>query len=117
MTRPTLPNETLIEIFSHLSSSKPALYNVSLSSQTFLQLAKPFLYNHVIIGDNEDHRKLMRVRKEDAKLVKKLTINGCLVGFEGSYLQLGTQCVRDLFMGNLLDISGSFFSLFERQGH
>jgi len=118
MTRPTLPNETLIEIFSHLPSSKGTLYNLSLASSTLSELAKPFLYQHITITSERQRQRLKNVKDEDAKLVRKLTIIGHQVDMQTGHLQRGTECIRDLFTGKLLDISGSFvFSLFERQVH
>jgi len=117
MTRPTLPNETLIEIFSHLSSSKGTLYHLSLASRTFSEIAKPFLYQHITITSKDQHERLKNVKEEDAKLVRKLTITGHQVDMQNEHLQRRTECIRDLFTGKLLDISGSFFSLFERQVH
>ncbi|GAA5974936.1 hypothetical protein JCM5350_004511 [Sporobolomyces pararoseus] len=105
-----VPPEVLEDIFSQLSSSKSALYNLSLSCKTFYHICKPFLYSHVTITTGEQRRKLKEVRKEDAQLVKKLVIKGenssrKEVQMDGKDNLIGSGIIEDLFVGNLLDIS------------
>ncbi|GAA5965288.1 hypothetical protein JCM3765_007151 [Sporobolomyces pararoseus] len=106
----SLPNEILIDIFSQLSSSKSALYNLSLSCRTFYILCKPSLYSQIAIKTREDRRRLMQVRKEDAKLVRKLVIKGrqrsaLSISTDGTECTVGIKIIEDLFSGKLLDIS------------
>ncbi|GAA5965281.1 hypothetical protein JCM3765_007149 [Sporobolomyces pararoseus] len=105
-----LPTELLEDIFSQLSSSKSALYNLSLSCRTFYFLCKPFLYSHITIVTRVQRERLMQVRKEDAKLVRKLVIKGrarapgsnCV---DGTECTVGSNIIEDIFSGKLLNIS------------
>ncbi|GAA5902447.1 F-box protein [Sporobolomyces salmoneus] len=109
MSRPTLPNELLCDIFSQLSSSKSTLFHISLASRTFCYIAKPFLYSYIKITTRECRERLKRVRKEDARLVKKLVIDGRKASFENgvgsSETESGHECLVELFRGEFLDIS------------
>ncbi|GAA5974890.1 hypothetical protein JCM5350_004488 [Sporobolomyces pararoseus] len=114
MPAPHLPPELLEDVFSQLSSSKSALYHLSLSCRTFYHLCKPFMYSHITITTGEQREKLKEVRKEDAQLVKKLVIKGrrissAAVQMNGRDNSIGSGIIEDLFTGELLDISGSFF--------
>ncbi|GAA5965301.1 hypothetical protein JCM3765_007156 [Sporobolomyces pararoseus] len=105
-----LPTELLEEIFSQLSSSKSALYNLSLSCRTFYLLCKPFLYSHITIVTRVQRERLKQVRKEDAKLVRKLIIKGKRRSAwsdrtDGTECTVGNKIIEDLFLGNLLLIS------------
>ncbi|GAA5970748.1 hypothetical protein JCM3765_004701 [Sporobolomyces pararoseus] len=105
-----LPTELLEDIFSQLSSSKSALYNLSLSCRTFYFLCKPFLYSHITIVTRVQRERLLQVRKEDAKLVKKLVIKGKerharSSRMDGTECTVGCNIIEDLFSGKLLDIS------------
>ncbi|GAA5974875.1 hypothetical protein JCM5350_004481 [Sporobolomyces pararoseus] len=109
MSTPHLPPELLEDIFSQLSSSKSALYNLSLSCKTFCHICKPFLYSHITITTGEQRRKLMEVKKEDAQLVKKLVIKGEKstrreIEMDGADNSIGSGIIVDLFSGDLLDI-------------
>ncbi|GAA5902178.1 uncharacterized protein JCM6883_001320 [Sporobolomyces salmoneus] len=123
MSRPTLPNELLHDIFSQLSSSKSTLYGVSLASRTFCYIAKPFLYSYVKVTTRGCRDRLKRVRKEDARMVKKLVIDGRKASFENgvgsSETESGHECLVELFRGELLNISSkvSRFSRLFRAAH
>ncbi|GAA5974863.1 hypothetical protein JCM5350_004476 [Sporobolomyces pararoseus] len=120
MPTPYVPPELLEDIFSQLSSSKSALYHLSLSCKTFYHLCKPFLYTHITITTGEQRRKLKEVRKEDAQLVRKLVIKGEDSTETDSQEEdsvetdsqideaddsIGSGIIEDLFSGKLLDIS------------
>ncbi|GAA5914191.1 uncharacterized protein JCM6883_000770 [Sporobolomyces salmoneus] len=114
MTPPTLPNELLAVVFSHLSdsSSKSTLLNVSLTSRAFYKLAKPSLYHTVTIQTGRQRRRLKRVSAKNVRLVKKLVINGTPLDFYDVRPEAhvigdgdGHDCLVELFQGTLLDIS------------
>ena len=114
MPNSQVPPEVLEDIFSQLSSSKSALYHLSLSCKIFYHICKPFLYPHITITTGEQRRRLKEVRKEDAQLVRKLVIRGQersdgRLRMNGLDNTIGSGIIDDLFQGNLLDISGSFF--------
>ncbi|GAA5914231.1 uncharacterized protein JCM6883_000782 [Sporobolomyces salmoneus] len=113
MTPPTLPNELLAEVFTQLSSSKSTLFNVCLASRAFYDIAKPFLYSYITIRTQRRRRLLKRVKKEHAKLVKTLIIDGGQADdsygykLEGNdlYREEGHRCLVELFEGSFLDLS------------
>ncbi|GAA5974886.1 hypothetical protein JCM5350_004486 [Sporobolomyces pararoseus] len=105
-----LPPELLEDIFSQLSSSKSALYHLSLSCRTFYHLCKPFLYSYITIITGEQRRKLKQVRQEDAQLVRKLVVKGEKssrneMQMDGKDNSIGSGIIEELFLGELLDIS------------
>jgi len=116
MTIPTLPTELLIKIFSIVSSHSD-LYHALLCSKRFAEIVRPFLYCHITIETQLQRENLLRVRKEDKKLVKKLVITGTqgqstrILGNQeskGREFGVGAGCVKDLLVGKLLDFSCKF---------
>ncbi|GAA5974888.1 hypothetical protein JCM5350_004487 [Sporobolomyces pararoseus] len=95
---PPLPHQILIGIFSHLTTSPRTLYQVLLTSRTYHDLAKPSLYFHIKITSLKQRELLKEIRRDDAKLVRRLTI-------QGNGTSVGTGCLEAIFKGELLDIS------------
>ena len=116
MTTPTLPTELLIKIFSIVSSTSD-LYHSLLCSKELAEVVRPVLYDHITIETSLQRETLKRVREEDKKSVRKLTIKGdgpieiskMEEHFESKEgCKLGGGCLLDLYEGKLLDVSSSF---------
>ncbi|GAA5976974.1 hypothetical protein JCM5350_007513 [Sporobolomyces pararoseus] len=113
MPTPLLPNELYTQILSNLDSSTRVLYNCLFISRTFCSLVKPLLYQHITIKTRKRRLRLLRVKKEDKRLVEKLTISGEFwidpaeveYHFEFNDCALGKNVVTDLLTGKLLDIT------------
>lgn len=118
MTTPTLPTESLIKIFSSVSSPSD-LYHSLLCSKQLAEVVRPFLYHHVVIETKLQRKRLESIRDVDKKLVRKVTIKGdgpieiskMEEHFESKEgCRLGGDCLVDLYEGKLLDISSQFHS-------
>ncbi|GAA6015815.1 hypothetical protein JCM11491_007196 [Sporobolomyces phaffii] len=109
----SLPTELLVEIFTRVSSSPADLYHVLATSRRFASIVRPILYRHVTITSRQQRKRLRSVRKEDAQLVKQVTILGdgpietedIKDYFESSSYRFGSDCVHQLLTGQILDIS------------
>ncbi|GAA5914201.1 uncharacterized protein JCM6883_000774 [Sporobolomyces salmoneus] len=108
-----LPTELYKPIFLHLESFSQDLYHVLRACRCFYEVAKPILYRHIIITTREQRKRLENVKEEDKKLVRHVTIKGdgpidvddVQDHFESEHCKLGEDCLSDLLMGTLLDVS------------
>lgn len=118
MAIPTLPTELLVEIFSSVSSPSD-LYHSLQASKQLAKVVRPFLYHHITIQGKEQRERLKNVRDEDKKLVKNLTIkdekadNDKIVD-DPSERYSGSESLRALLVGDLLDLSGKQVVLLPR---
>ncbi|GAA5965327.1 hypothetical protein JCM3765_007166 [Sporobolomyces pararoseus] len=107
------PSRTPVEIFSNLTSSPPDLYHTLLACKTFCQIIKPILYQHITFTTRQQRSRLLKVKKEDKRLVEKLMISGegwidpidVENHFDVEDCALGKNAVKDLLTGKLLDIT------------
>lgn len=88
-------------------------------SRTFHDLAKRFLYEHVRITTREQRVQLREIRRDDAKLIKTVTVQGTKLPVEQALAgkgkgrrqcRLGSGCLEEILTGKLLDISGELVS-------
>jgi len=69
------------------------------------------MYTNITITSHEQYEKMLNVNKQDARLVRKLSVKGTggrLVAANSILRNPGTECIKDLLTGNLLDLSGEF---------
>ncbi|GAA5966813.1 hypothetical protein JCM3765_004279 [Sporobolomyces pararoseus] len=108
-----LPTELYTQILSNLASSTSDLYHCLFISRAFCGLVKPILYQNITITTRHQRSRLLKVKKEDKRLVQKLTLSGrgCHDPIDmEDHLKvedyaLGKNLVKDLLTGKLLDIT------------
>jgi len=69
------------------------------------------MYTNITITSHEQYEKMLNINKEDARLVRKLSVKGTggrLVSAGSTLRNPGTECIKDLLTGKLLDLSGEF---------
>jgi hypothetical protein len=138
MLTPSLPNELLLHLFGFVTSSNE-LALLTYSCKTFAKAINPLLYAHVTIKTKRQRASIRNIKKEDVKLIKKVSIIGNSSvwdhgvedldrHFEGKAVEeqqagdeeeggkeeiceLGGGCVQELFEGHLFDVGGELPSL------
>lgn len=75
MPQRTLPNELLSYLFE-LVKSPNDLAHLSCSCKTFSAIVKPVLYSHVQIKTKHHRQGVKKIKEEDVKLIKEVSILG-----------------------------------------
>jgi hypothetical protein len=69
------------------------------------------MYTNITITSHEQYENMLNVNKQDARLVRKLSVKGTggrLVSAGSTLRNPGTECIKNLLTGKLLDLSGEF---------